>query len=114
MTLNYYLKKCLWSLTGCGYFVYLILNDLHDGLIFPSYQPYIPYVAAYLVISAVVYPFSFYVSEKLAMMVMKKETWEYYFAFNGPSRNFFIFTYFLCVLFSIPLLMLYPLVNKKR
>jgi len=114
MTVTYYLKNCFWGLFGPGFLAYNILNDLQDGLIFPAYIPYMPYVAIYLAIGAVIYPFSFFVLEQLAMKIMKKETWRYYFTFDGRSRGLFIFSYMLCALLSIPLFMLYPIINKKR
>lgn len=114
MTINYYLKHCLWGLVGFGYLLYAVLKDYYDGLIFPAYVPYIPYIAAYIALSAVIYPYSFFVSEKLMAMKMKKETRGYYFGNNGPSWNFFIILFMLCGVLSIPLLMLYPLVNRKN
>lgn len=73
MTVTYYLKNCFWGLFGPGFLAYNILNDLQDGLIFPAYIPYMPYVAIYLAIGAVIYPFSFFVLEQLAMKIMKKK-----------------------------------------
>ncbi|HDR2890894.1 TPA: hypothetical protein I4G69_001729 [Enterobacter asburiae] len=114
MTLKYYLKYCLWGLVGCGYLVYVILTDLRDGKIFPAYAPYMPYIASYLAIGAVILPFAFYVSEKLALKIMKKETWDNYFGADSPSWGAFIFVYMFCILLSAPLLLLYPAVNKNR
>ncbi|QGR09615.1 hypothetical protein CTZ24_24425 (plasmid) [Pantoea phytobeneficialis] len=113
MTGKYYFRHCFWGLIGFGYFVYSILKDLHDGLIFPAYIPYIPYVAIYLSISAVTYPYSLFVTNKLGLMIMKKETWSYFFTVNGPSWNFFIFVYLFCGLLSVPLLILYPLIKRS-
>lgn len=114
MTIKYYLKHCLWGLVGCGYLSYTIITDLLNGKIFPAYAPYMPYVAAYLSIAAVTYPFAFYVSEKLALKLMKKEAWDNIFGADSPSWGAFIFVYLLCVLLSIPLLILYPFVSKER
>lgn len=114
MTLKYYLKYCLWGLVGCGYLVYVILTDLRDGKIFPAYAPYMPYIASYLAIGAVVLPFAFYVSEKLALKIMKKETWDNYFGADSTSWGAFIFVYMFCILLSAPLFLLYPAVNKSR
>lgn len=63
VTFRYYLRHCLWGIIGCGSLVYNILTDLNDGKIFPSYVPYMPYVAAYLTIGAVTYPFAYYALE---------------------------------------------------
>ena len=70
MTFRYYLRHCLWGLVGCGSLVYNILTDLKDGKIFPSYIPYIPYVAAYLAIGAVAYPFAYYALEISAQKII--------------------------------------------
>ncbi|MFX4310924.1 hypothetical protein F8O53_03050 [Enterobacter sp. 63] len=114
MTFKYYLKYCLWGLIGCGYLAYLILTDLRDGKTSPAYAPYMPYIATYLAIGAVILPFSFYVSEQLALKIMKKETWDNHFGADSPSWGAFIFVYLLCILLSIPLLMLYPFTGKHR
>lgn len=114
MTIKYYLRYCLWGFIGCGYLIYTILNDLNEGKIYPAYIPYMPYVAAYLLISALAFPFDFYVFEKITLKVMKKETWNDYFGSNSPSWSAFPIIYLLCVIFSLPLLMCYPFINKKR
>lgn len=75
MTFRYYLRHCLWGLVGCGSLVYNILTDLKDGKIFPSYIPYIPYVAAYLAIGAVAYPFAYYALEISAQKIIPKKSW---------------------------------------
>ncbi len=113
MTVKYYFRHCFWGFLGFGYLVYSILKDLHDGLIFPAYIPYMPYIATYLAISTVAYPFSLFVMNNLLLMIMKKETWRYYFTLNGPTWNFFIFAYLFCGLFSVPLLMLYPFIRNR-
>lgn len=114
MTLKYYIRHCFWGYFGFGYLVYSILIDLHEGLIFPAYIPYMPYISTYLAISAVTYPFSLLVMNKLSLMIMRKETWSYYFTANGPSWNYFIFIYIICGLLSVPLLMLYPLIKPAE
>ena len=67
MTIKYYLKHCLWGLIGCGYLTYLILTDLNSGDIYPAYAPYMPYIASYLAVSAVIFPFAFYTTEQLSL-----------------------------------------------
>ncbi|WP_431623492.1 hypothetical protein [Enterobacter hormaechei] len=67
-----------------------------------------------LAIGAVVLPFAFYVSEKLALKIMKKETWDNYFGADSTSWGAFIFVYMFCILLSAPLFLLYPAVNKNR
>ncbi|MCC2919090.1 hypothetical protein [Enterobacter hormaechei] len=114
MTLKYYLKYCLWGLVGCGYLVYLILTGLREGKILPAYAPYMPYIATYLAIGAVILPFAFYVLEQLSLKIMKKETWDNHFGADSPSWCAFVFVYLLCILLSIPLLLLYPAVNISR
>lgn len=113
MTRKYYFRHCLWGFTGFGYLVYAIVKDLRDGLIFPAYTPYMPCIAVYLAVSAITYPYCFFVINKLALMIMKKETWDNHFTLNGPPWNMFIFVYMLCGVLSIPLLMLYPSINKR-
>lgn len=114
MTVKYYLKHCLWGLIGCGYLTYVILTDLHNGDIYPSYEPYMPYIAGYLAISAVIFPFAFYTTEQLALKTMKKETWSNYLGSDSPSWGAFIFVYIFCVLLSVPLFFIYPFINKNR
>ncbi|HHM1467258.1 TPA: hypothetical protein ACRGGK_005393 [Klebsiella pneumoniae] len=50
MTLKYYLRHCLWGWCGYGYLIYFIVRDMNDGLIFPAYAPYMPFVVTYLVL----------------------------------------------------------------
>ena len=100
MTFRYYLRHCLWGLVGCGSLVYNILTDLKDGKIFPSYIPYIPYVAAYLAIGAVAYPFAYYALEISAQKII--------------PRNLFLFVLMFCILFIVPLLALYFCISKKH
>ncbi|HBA9748277.1 TPA: hypothetical protein J1414_004706 [Escherichia coli] len=114
MTLKYYIKYFFWGLAGCGYLIYIILTDLYEGKILPAYTPYMPYIAAYLTVSAITLPFSFYVSEQLAMKIMRKESWDNHFGADSPSWSAFIFVYLFCILLSVPLFMLYPFVNKKQ
>ncbi|STP20828.1 Uncharacterised protein [Escherichia coli] len=90
MTFRYYLRHCLWGLVGCGSLVYNILTDLKDGKIFPSYIPYIPYVAAYLAIGAVAYPFAYYALEISAQKIIPKKSWDRFFSDTGSSRNFIL------------------------
>ncbi|MCM8261211.1 hypothetical protein M8U38_24255, partial [Enterobacter hormaechei] len=103
MTIKYYLKHCLWGLIGCGYLTYLILTDLNSGDIYPAYAPYMPYIASYLAVSAVIFPFAFYTTEQLSLKKMKRETWGNYFGSDSPSWGAFIFVYIFCVLLSVPL-----------
>ncbi|EAQ6121107.1 hypothetical protein DSA95_23395 [Salmonella enterica subsp. enterica serovar Plymouth] len=112
MTFSYYLRHCLWSLVGCGYLVYNILTDLSNGQIYHSYIPYMPYVAAYLTISAVAYPFAYYALEKSAYKIMSKKSWEEYFSDFGSSRSLFLFVYMFCIIFIAPLLILYSFIQK--
>lgn len=114
MTFRYYLRHCLWGLVGCGSLVYNILTDLNDGNIFPSYVPYMPYVAAYLAIGAVVYPFAYYALEVSAQMIMSKKSWDRFFSDTGSSRNLFLFVLMFCILFIAPLLTLYFCILKKN
>ena len=114
MTIKYYLKHCLWGLIGCGYLTYLILTDLNSGDIYPAYAPYMPYIASYLAVSAVIFPFAFYTTEQLSLKKMKKETWGNYFGSDSPSWGAFIFVYIFCVLLSVPLFFIYPFINKNR
>lgn len=112
VTFRYYLRHCLWSLVGCGYLVYNILTDLSNGQIYHSYVPYMPYVAAYLTIGAVAYPFAYYALEKSAHKIMSKKSWEEHFSDFGSSRSLFLFVYMFCIIFTAPLLILYFLIQK--
>ncbi len=122
MTFRYYLRHCLWGLVGCGSLVYNILTDLKDGKIFPSYIPYIPYVAAYLAIGAaaylaigaVAYPFAYYALEISAQKIIPKKSWDRFFSDTGSSRNLFLFVLMFCILFIVPLLALYFCISKKH
>ncbi|HAT3901985.1 TPA: hypothetical protein OPR08_001939 [Citrobacter koseri] len=114
MTFRYYLRHCLWSLVGCGSLVYNILTDLNDGNIFPSYVPYMPYVAAYLAIGAVAYPFAYYALEISAQKIMSKKSWDRFFSDTGSSRNLFLLVLMFCILFIAPLLTLYFCISKKN
>lgn len=114
VTFRYYLRHCLWSLVGCGYLVYNILTDLSNGKIYPSYVPYMPYVAAYLTIGAVAYPFAYYALEKSAHKIMSKKSWYRFFSDTGSSRNLFLFVLMFCILFTAPLLTLYFCISKKE
>lgn len=114
MTLRFYLKYCIWGFLGCGYLVYMILTKLHDGSVYPPYIPYMPYIAAYLTISAVLFPFAFYASEALALKLMSKDNWDAHFGDNSPSWGAFIFVYIICVLLSVPLFIIFLFVKKNR
>ncbi|HAL0699804.1 TPA: hypothetical protein PRP85_000042 [Escherichia coli] len=114
MTFRYYLRHCLWGLVGCGSLVYNILTDLNDGNIFPSYVPYMPYVAAYLAIGAVSYPFAYYTLEISAQNIMSKKSWDRFFSGTGSSRNLFLFVLMFCILFTAVLLILYFYISKKQ
>ncbi|HBC5665234.1 TPA: hypothetical protein MDF12_004691 [Escherichia coli] len=114
MTFRYYLRHCLWGLVGCGSLVYNILTDLKDGKIFPSYIPYIPYVAAYLAIGAVAYPFAYYALEISAQKIIPKKSWDRFFSDTGSSRNLFLFVLMFCILFIVLLLALYFCISKKH
>lgn len=113
MTFRYYLRHCLWGLVGCGSLVYNILTDLKDGKIFPSYIPYIPYVAAYLAIGAVAYPFAYYALEISAQKIIPKKSRDRFFSDTGSSRNLFLFVLMFCILFIVPLLVLYFCISKN-
>lgn len=114
MTFRYYLRHCLWGLVGCGSLVYNILTDLKDGKIFPSYVPYIPYVAAYLAIGAVAYPFAYYALETSAQKIIPKKSWDRFFSDTGSSRILFLFVLMFCILFIVSLLALYFCISKKH
>lgn len=114
MTFRYYLRHCLWSFVGCGYLVYNILIDLSNGQIYHSYVSHMPYVAAYLTIGAVAYPFAYYVLEMSAQKIMPKKSWDRFFSDTGSSRNLFLFVLMFCLLFIIPLLALYFCISKKQ
>ncbi|EAV3188096.1 hypothetical protein ZQ65_01455 [Salmonella enterica subsp. enterica serovar Newport] len=113
MTFRYYLRHCLWGLVSCGSLVYNILTDLNDGEIFPSYVPYMPYVAAYLMIGAISYPFAYYVVETTISKKISKQAWERNFSDIGASWSVFIFVCIFCILFNIPLLALYFYIAKN-
>ncbi|EBO9655472.1 hypothetical protein JP88_004661 [Salmonella enterica subsp. enterica] len=112
MTFRYYLRHCLWGLGSCGSLVYNILTDLNEGNIFPPYVPYMPYIAAYLTIGAVAYPFAYYALEVSAQRIMTKKSWDRHFSDLGPSRNLFLFVLMLCILFVVPFLILYFFISK--
>lgn len=113
MTIKYYFRHCLWGLGGCGYMIYVILNSMHDGKIYPAYVSFMPFIAAYLAIGAVAYPFAFYVTERLSRKVMSAETWNAYCGTDSPSWGAFIFIYLFCVIFVLPLCIIYPFISKK-
>lgn len=114
MTFRYYLRHCLWGIIGCGSLVYNILTDLNDGKIFPSYVPYMPYVAAYLTIGAVTYPFAYYALEKSMLKIMSKKSWDRFFSDTGSSRNFFLIVLMFCVSLVIPLLILFFFISQNH
>ena len=82
--------------------VWLWLSDLfysarYEWLIFPAYAPYMPFVVTYLVLSAILYPFSYYTSEKLALKIMTKPFWDRHIGVNsGVYGMFIILWYFAC------------------
>lgn len=114
LTLKYYFKLCFWGLGGCGSLVYIILADLHDGKIYSSYIPYMPYIAAYLAIGAVAFPFAYFSIKKLALKTLSKQAWGSYFSEDSPSWGAFVFIYLLCVLFVVPLCIVYLFIKETR
>ncbi len=111
LTLRYYLRHCWWGLFGCGFLVYSILTSLYGGTVYPDYVPYIPYVAAYLTVGGLTYPYTYYAVEKLFLKIMSEKTWEKVFG-DTCYRNLFLFIYMLCILLTLPLLILYFLLPK--
>lgn len=114
MTFKYYIKHFAWGLIGCGYPLYTILMGLHDESIYPPYVPFMPYIAAYLTVSAIAFPYSFYVFEQIMTRKLSKETWENNFSESSPSWGAFIFAYLLCVILFLPLCLAYALIKKSR
>lgn len=116
VTFRYYLRHCLWGLVGCGALIYNILTDLSNAQVYHSYVPYMPYVAAYLTIGAVAYPFAYCALEASAQKIMSKKSWDRGFSDMGSSRSLFIFVYMFCIAFIIPLIGLYFYIenHKKR
>ncbi|ROS15020.1 hypothetical protein EDF82_0094 [Raoultella sp. BIGb0399] len=107
MTLRYYLRHCLWGWCGQGYLIYFIVRDMYDGHIFPPYIPFMPYAVAYLVFSAITYPFAYYASENMAFKIMSKDFWDKYLGERSSACRMFIFVYLFCILFSAPLFIIY-------
>lgn len=114
MTVKYYLKYCLWGFIGCGYLVYSILTDLRDDKIFPDFVPFMPYLAAYLTVAAVIFPVSFWTLEYLTTKGLNKNTWENYFSESSPSWRVFIFAYAFSIVLSAPLFLIFFFVRKKK
>lgn len=112
MTLRYYLRHCWWGLLGCGFLVYSILTSLYNGTVYPTYVPYIPYVAAYMTIGGLTYPYLYYTVEKLSLKVMSEKGWARHFSDGGSSRNFFLIIYMCCLLLTFPLLAIYFFLPK--
>lgn len=113
MTLKYYLRHCLWGWCGYGYLIYFIVRDMNDGLIFPAYAPYMPFVVTYLVLSAVLYPFSYYTSEKLALKIMTKPFWDRHIGVNSGVYGMFVILWLFCMPLSVPLFLVYLCLRAK-
>ncbi|HBT4791443.1 TPA: hypothetical protein MB350_002290 [Klebsiella quasipneumoniae subsp. similipneumoniae] len=57
-----------------------------------------PFVVTYLVLSAILYPFSYYTSEKLALKIMTKSFWDRHISVNSGVYGMFIILWLLCML----------------
>ncbi|HIC0738124.1 TPA: colicin E1 family microcin immunity protein [Klebsiella oxytoca] len=113
MTLKYYVRHCFWGWCGYGCLIYFIVRDMNDGLIFPAYAPYMPFVVTYLVLSAILYPFSYYTSEKLALKIMTKPFWDRHIGVNSGVYGMFIILWLFCMPLSVPLFLVYLCIRTK-
>ena len=86
---------------------------MNDGLIFPAYVPYMPFVVTYLVLSAILYPFSYYTSEKLALKIMTKPFWDRHIGVNSGVYGMFIILWLFCLPLSVPLFLVYLCIRAK-
>ncbi|HAG0017823.1 TPA: hypothetical protein G8O67_005221 [Salmonella enterica] len=113
ITLKYYLRHCLWGWCGYGYLTCFIVRDMNNGRIFPPYAPYMSFVVAYLVLSAILYPFSYYTSEKLALKIMTKHFWDRHIGVNSGVFGMFIIVWLFCMPLSVPLFIVYLCIREK-
>lgn len=72
-----------------------------------------PYVATYLTIGAITYPFAYYAVEKLLLKIIPHKVWKKGFSDIGSSKNLFLFVYMFCIVFNTPLLALYMCMSKN-
>ncbi|EPY4141288.1 hypothetical protein IDF50_25465 [Klebsiella pneumoniae] len=113
MTLKYYFRHCLWGWCGYGYLTYFIISDMNSGRIFPLYVPYMPFVVVYLIFSAILYPFSYYTSEKLALKIMSQDFWDRHIGEKSGVYGMFIIVWLFCMPLSLPLFIVYLCIRNK-
>lgn len=86
---------------------------MNGGRIFPPYVPYMPFVVAYLAFSTIVYPFSYYTSEKLALNIITKDFWDRHIGENSGVFGMFIILWLFCMPLSVPLFIVYLYIRDK-
>ncbi|HCD3191499.1 TPA: hypothetical protein NBM92_005893 [Klebsiella oxytoca] len=86
---------------------------MNDGLIFPAYAPFMSFVVTYLFLSAILYPFSYYTSEKLALKIMTKPFWNRHIGVNSGVYGMFMILWLFCIPLSAPLFLLYLCIRAK-
>ncbi|EPY1564660.1 TPA: colicin E1 family microcin immunity protein [Raoultella planticola] len=71
------------------------------------------FVVAYLVLSASLYPFSYYTSEKLALKIMTKDFWDRHIGVNSGVFGMFVIVWLFCMPLSVPLFIVYLCIREK-
>ena len=106
MTKAFYLKNLIYGLLWCCLAVYIYYSGFNQGHSFGVYFMF--------GLSAVLFPLAKRLIETLALKYITREFWTRFFFVETPAKNGLYALYHMaCFIFSIPLGVLFILLNKK-